>query len=177
LTTADNPCRGRQAAPVLLGTRRGHRRNHDRHRRRRDPDNRPHPQGHRPAGHQRDPRRVQAGFPGSRIQAAPAGAGEAYAPSVRAHSETVLRSFYDLHRDMGTGPVINPFPLDRSRRGGRAHAHHNPMGAVPQCHVRSGSTAHRQVDPHLPARAVVQRPRGLVGERLGFGVSPATAHR
>ena len=56
-----------------------------------------------------------------------AGAGEAYAPSVRAHSETVLRSFYDFHRDLGCGPVINPFPLDRSRRGGRAHAHHNPM--------------------------------------------------
>jgi integrase len=55
------------------------------------------------------------------------GGGAAYAPSVRAHSETVLRSFYDFHREMGTGPVINPFPLDRSRRGGRAHAHHNPM--------------------------------------------------
>ena len=55
------------------------------------------------------------------------GGGGAYAPSVRAHSETVLRSFYDFHREMGTGPVINPFPLDRSRRGGRAHAHHNPM--------------------------------------------------
>ena len=67
-------------------------------------------------------RRTQAGLAGCL-----AGAGEAYAPSVRAHSETVLRSFYDFHRDAGTGPVINPFPLDRSRRGGRAHAHHNPM--------------------------------------------------
>jgi site-specific recombinase XerD len=54
-------------------------------------------------------------------------AGEAYAPSVRAHSETVLRAFYDFHLDVGSGPVVNPFPLDRSRRGGRAHAHHNPM--------------------------------------------------
>jgi integrase len=53
--------------------------------------------------------------------------GEVYAPSVRAHSETVLRGFYDFHREAGTGPLINPFPLDRSRRGGRAHAHHNPM--------------------------------------------------
>ena len=50
-----------------------------------------------------------------------------YAPSVRAHSETVLRSFYDFHQEAGTGPLVNPFPLDRSRRGGRAHAHHNPM--------------------------------------------------
>jgi len=50
-----------------------------------------------------------------------------YAPSVRAHSETVLRGFYDFHRDEGSGPLLNPFPLDRSRRGTRAHAHHNPM--------------------------------------------------
>jgi site-specific recombinase XerD len=53
--------------------------------------------------------------------------GQAYAPSVRAHCETVLRSFYDYHLESGTGPVVNPFPLDRSRRGGRANAHHNPM--------------------------------------------------
>jgi site-specific recombinase XerD len=53
--------------------------------------------------------------------------GTTYAPSVRAHSETVLRSFYDFHLEVGSGPIINPFPLDRSRRAGRAHAHHNPM--------------------------------------------------
>src|SRR6266496_2893348 len=53
--------------------------------------------------------------------------GDAYAPSVRAHSETVLRCFYGFHLEAGGGPVINPFPLDRSRRGGRAHAHHNRM--------------------------------------------------
>ncbi|MEO3858478.1 hypothetical protein ABGB08_26490 [Acrocarpospora sp. B8E8] len=46
---------------------------------------------------------------------------------MRAHSETVLRAFYDLHQDAGTGPIINPFPLHRSRRGGRPNAHHNPM--------------------------------------------------
>jgi site-specific recombinase XerD len=46
---------------------------------------------------------------------------------VRAHSETVLRAFYDFHLDAGSGPLVNPFPLDRSRRGGRARAHHNPM--------------------------------------------------
>jgi integrase len=53
--------------------------------------------------------------------------GESYSPSVRAHSETVLRAFYDFHLGAGTGPVINPFPLHRSRRGGRPNAHHNPM--------------------------------------------------
>ena len=52
--------------------------------------------------------------------------GDGYAPSTVAHSETVLRRFYDFHRDDGTGPVLNPFPLDSSRRG-RRHAHHNPM--------------------------------------------------
>ena len=59
----------------------------------------------------------------------PKGSGRAtpYSVSVRLHSETVLRCFYDFHRDVGTGPMVNPFPLDRSRRGGRAHAHHNPM--------------------------------------------------
>jgi site-specific recombinase XerD len=50
-----------------------------------------------------------------------------YAPSVRAHAETVLRGFYDYHVEAGSGPLVNPFPLDRSRRGARAHAHHNPM--------------------------------------------------
>lgn len=53
--------------------------------------------------------------------------GRKYAPTTRAHSETVLRAFYDFHLEEGTGPIINPFPLDRSRRGRRAHAHRNPM--------------------------------------------------
>jgi len=57
----------------------------------------------------------------------PASGGQPYAASVRAHSETVLRAFYDFHQAIGTGPIINPFPLHRSRRGGRAHGHHNPM--------------------------------------------------
>ncbi len=67
--------------------------------------------------------------------------GEVYSASVRAHSETVLRSFYDFQRDAGTGPVLNPFPLDRSRRGARAHAHHNPM------------------EPHANERAGLYRPK------------------
>lgn len=55
------------------------------------------------------------------------GPGPKYAAATRAHSETVLRVFYDFHRDAGTGPMVNPFPLSRERRGGRANAHHNPM--------------------------------------------------
>ena len=45
-----------------------------------------------------------------------------YAAATRAHSESVLRAFYDLHLEAGTGPMVNPFPLSRSRRGGRASA-------------------------------------------------------
>jgi hypothetical protein len=53
--------------------------------------------------------------------------GDGYASSTVAHSETVLRGLYDFHRDAGTGPILNPFPLDTSRRARRAHGHHNPM--------------------------------------------------
>jgi site-specific recombinase XerD len=84
--------------------------------------------------------------PGQEQAAVPS--GKAYAPSVRAHCETVLRSFYDYHREAGTGPVINPFPLDRSRRGGRANAHHNPM--EPFRKERTGLYR-----PRVPSRAMV----------------------
>jgi site-specific recombinase XerC len=53
--------------------------------------------------------------------------GMQYAPTTAAHGETVLRNFYDFHLEAGSGPMVNPFPLSRHRRGGRAHAHHNPM--------------------------------------------------
>ena len=37
--------------------------------------------------------------------------GSKYAASTLAHSETVLRCFYDFHLDDGRGPLVNPFPL------------------------------------------------------------------
>lgn len=43
------------------------------------------------------------------------------------HSEMVLRTFYDFRREAGSAPMINPFPLDRPRRGGRSRALHNPL--------------------------------------------------
>jgi site-specific recombinase XerD len=63
------------------------------------------------------------------------GAGGGYAVATVAHCETVLRHFYDFHLEAGTGPMVNPFPLDRGR-GGRAGVHHNPMEPFPGC--RSG---------------------------------------
>jgi integrase len=67
---------------------------------------------------------VRAGVPNPVTGKAPPGRG--YAPATAAHGESVLRGFYDFHREAGTGPMVNPFPLARGRRG-RVHAHHNPM--------------------------------------------------
>ena len=92
--------------------------------------------------------------------------GEAFAPSVRAHSETVLRSFYDFHRDAGTGPIINPFPLDRSRRAGRAHAHHNPM--EPYGNERAGLYR-----PRVPGRV----PRSIPDEQFNEIFARLPSHR
>jgi integrase len=89
--------------------------------------------------------------------ASSAPAGKPYAASVRAHSETVLRSFYDFHRDTGTGPILNPFPLDRSRRGKRANAHHNPM--EPYRNERAGLYR-----PRVPARIPRSIPDGEFNE-------------
>jgi len=92
--------------------------------------------------------------------------GERYAASVRAHSETVLRSFYDFHRDAGSGPILNPFPLDRSRRGGRAHAHHNPM--EPYRNERSGLYR-----PTVPSRI----PRSVPDEEFNELFARLPSHR
>jgi site-specific recombinase XerD len=89
-----------------------------------------------------------------------------YAPSVRAHSETVLRSFYDFHLDAGTGPIVNPFPLDRVRRAGRAHAHHNPM--EPYRDQRAGLFR-----PRLPRRV----PRSIPDEEFNEIFARLPSHR
>jgi len=73
--------------------------------------------------------------------------GTKYASSTVAHCETVLRGFYDFHLDAGSGPLVNPFPLGRWRRAGRANAHGNPMDPVPT--QRSGRYRPRVV-PRLP---------------------------
>ena len=75
----------------------------------------------------------------------------------RSRPDTVLRSFYGFHLGAGTGPVINPFPLDRSRRHGRAHAHHNPM--EPYRNERSGLYR-----PKVPSRVPRSIPDGEFNE-------------
>jgi integrase len=72
--------------------------------------------------------------------------GAKYAASTRGHSESVLRGFYEFHLEVGSGPMVNPFPL--ARRRGRAHAHHNPL--EPYRNERSGlyRPQHVQRVPH-----------------------------
>jgi len=89
-----------------------------------------------------------------------------YAPSVRAHAETVLRCFYDFHVAVGDGPIVNPFPLDRSRRGRRAHAHHNPM--EPFRHERTGLYR-----PRVPSRI----PRSITDEEFNAIFARLSSHR
>ena len=95
-----------------------------------------------------------------------AAGGKPYAPSVRAHSETVLRSFYGFHRDIGTGPVLNPFPLDRARHGRRAHAHSNPM--EPARNDRAGLYR-----PRVPERV----PRSIPDEEFNQIFARLPSHR
>ncbi|MEH0586830.1 tyrosine-type recombinase/integrase [Streptomyces sp. B21-106] len=52
-----------------------------------------------------------------------------YAPATINHALTVVASFYDFHRDLGNGPLMNPVPVSEARR--RALAHRSPAEAVP----------------------------------------------
>lgn len=52
-----------------------------------------------------------------------------YAPRSINHAMSVVRKFYEFHRDEGRGPLLNPVP--ESRRGRtRRDAHHNPLEPV-----------------------------------------------
>jgi site-specific recombinase XerD len=103
---------------------------------------------------------------------------EHYAASVRAHSETVLRTFYEFHLETGAGPIMNPFPLDRSRRAGRANARHNPMepfaaGRVgryrPKVPARVPRAIPDEVFNEIFARLCSNRDRALVAFYVSSG--------
>jgi integrase len=106
------------------------------------------------------------GEPQTSAGSRPTSGGRPYAASVRAHSETVLRSFYDFHRDVGSGPILNPFPLDRARRGRRAHAHRNPMD--PTRNERTGLYR-----PTVPTRV----PRSVPDEQFNEIFARLPSHR
>lgn len=111
-------------------------------------------------------RPVRGHWRAPQLAVAVARAGQGYSASVRAHSETVLRGFYEFHRGAGTGPILNPFPLDRSRRGRRAQAHHNPM--EPHRNERSG-----QYRPRVPSRI----PRSIPDEVFNEIFARLPSHR
>ena len=92
--------------------------------------------------------------------------GPKYALSTAAHGESVLRGFYEFHVDAGTGPMVNPFPLARERRAGRAGAHRNPMQA--QRRERVGRYRPRLVD---------RPPRCIPDERFNELFAGLGSHR
>jgi site-specific recombinase XerD len=93
--------------------------------------------------------------------------GPKYAPATAAHTESVLRHFYDFHLDEGTGPIVNPFPLAR-HRGRGANAHRSPM--QPHRAQRSG-----QFRPRLPQRV----PRNIPDDQFNklFARMPSVRDR
>lgn len=119
----------------------------------------------KPGGRSRRPGASSRGSVPNPVTGKP-GPGVKYAPRTGLHCETVARGFYDFHRDVGSGPLINPFPLARERRAGRAHAHHNPLDPYPS--ERSGLYR-----PAVPARV----PRSIPDQRFNELFAQLPSHR
>ena len=92
--------------------------------------------------------------------------GECYGAATVAHCESVLRGFYDFHLEAGTGPMLNPFPLARNVRPGRAHAHRNPMDPF-------GRERRGRYRPKVAPRA----PRSIPDDRFGALFAQLGSHR
>ena len=86
--------------------------------------------------------RGAAGAPNPVTGRPPPGSG--YAAATCAHSETVLRSFYDFHVEAGTGPMINPFPLIAGPGGRPGERAPQPDAAVSR---RAGGAVPAQAGP------------------------------
>jgi len=48
------------------------------------------------------------------------GTSTGLAAATRVHAESVVRGFYEVHRELGSGPVLNPFPVQRGPARPRA---------------------------------------------------------
>jgi site-specific recombinase XerD len=94
--------------------------------------------------------------------------GVKYAVTTTAHSESVLRHFYDFHLETGTGPMVNPFPLARGRRGRGINAHRSPL--EPARNQKSGLFR-----PTVPQRI----PRNIPDEKFNelFALLPSLRDR
>jgi len=73
--------------------------------------------------------------------------GDRYGSATIAHSNAVLRSFYEFWIEQGAGPLVNPVPRFPTR-GGRPQGHHNPEGRL-------------RYDPPRPKRRPRAMPDGL----------------
>ncbi len=105
--------------------------------------------------------------------------GRLYAPSTVAHAESVLRAFYDFHLEVGTGPMVNPFPLVRGAARGRIDAHHNPIEPFagtrrgryrPKLTERAPRVIPDEAFDHLFAKLCSHRDRALVAFYVSSGV-------
>lgn len=92
--------------------------------------------------------------------------GGTYGAATRAHSESVLRHFYEFHLEVGSGPMVNPFPLARGRANARPGAHRNPMDP-PEAH-RSGL---------FRPRLVRRVPRNIPDDRFNELFAGLSCHR
>jgi integrase len=92
--------------------------------------------------------------------------GVRYEAATVAHCESVLRGFYDFHLEAGSGPMLNPFPLARHARLGRAGAHHDPM--EPFDRERRG---------RYRPRVVTRAPRSIPDERFDALFAQLGSHR
>jgi integrase len=105
--------------------------------------------------------------------------GRGYAAATVAHCESVLRGFYDFHLEAGSGPMVNPFPVQRGARGRR---HRNPMelpagGRVGRYRPRLPGRRPRQIPDELFdrlfARLGCDRDRALVAFWVSTGARAA----
>jgi len=124
------------------------------------------PHWRRPGSPVTGPGLVPAARPAPNPVTGKAGPGAGYAPATAAHCETVARSFYEFCLQAGTGPMVNPFPLARDRRGWRPSVHHNPM--EPFRDERSGLYR-----PRLAQRA----PRQIPDEKFSELFAALGSHR